>query len=138
MGLVGAACGGGGGNRFDGVYRAGTHTEDKAGCGAGTELGDNLLFKLETGDLLGARMVKYELCTSKDACLDLGLLSVRFTVETSDGWTDDTFTGTLKAAMIDAAVIAMLDWHPDYASRREGAESILRAGLAAAGLVASD
>ena len=37
----------------------------------------------------------------------------------------------ITPAMIEAAEAAMRAWHPDYASWREGAETILRAGLGA-------
>jgi hypothetical protein len=81
---------------LDGVYRASTHTEDKMGCGLGTDPGDHPIFRLERVDVFGTRAYKYELCTSTQAssCLDLGILSVRFTDEISDGWSDDTYNGT--------------------------------------------
>jgi hypothetical protein len=87
-----ASCGGSS-TDVEGVYRASTHTQDQNGCGLGASVGDFPLFKLGRVDFLGHVAYKYEPCTSTDACLDLGALSIRFTVETSDGFTDDTFNG---------------------------------------------
>jgi hypothetical protein len=89
--------GGGGAHNYDGVYRADTHTEDKAGCGDGAELGDHALFKLEYGNAIALAGYKYELCTSADACLDFGILSLLFTDEVADGWNDDSYDAVAAA-----------------------------------------
>jgi hypothetical protein len=91
--LVAAGCGGGV-HEFGGTYRADTHTEDKTGCGAGGELGDKQIFKLEYADALAIRGYKYELCTSVDLCIDFGILSLLFTDEVADGWNDDSYDAT--------------------------------------------
>jgi hypothetical protein len=72
------------------------HLEDKNGCGPGADSADFPIFRLERVDLFGSDAYKYELCTSTAAssCLDLGILSIRFTDEISDGWTDDSYTAT--------------------------------------------
>ena len=72
------------------------HLEDKSGCGPGTDSADFPLFRLERVDFFGSVAYKYELCTapSPSSCLDLGILSIRFTEEISDGWSDDTYTAT--------------------------------------------
>jgi hypothetical protein len=98
LGVVGCGgVGGGGAHDYNGTYRADTHTEDKAGCGDGAELGDQQIFKLELGDAIAIRGYKYELCTSADACLDFGILSLLFTDEVADGWNDDSYDAVAAA-----------------------------------------
>ena len=90
------ACGVLGPPDLSGVYQASIHTEDKTGCGPGSPVAGVSIFRLEPVNLLGTQAYKYELCysTAPSSCLDLGLLSIRFTTPASDGWTDDTYTAT--------------------------------------------
>src|SRR6478736_5676931 len=95
--LLIAGCGGSGSSvaALDGVYQSSSDDEDTMGCGAGAPSGTLPVFRIESGAFLGTNAAKYELCTSTapSSCLDLGLLSIRFTVRTSDGWADDTYNG---------------------------------------------
>jgi hypothetical protein len=95
-----AGCGGSGGGgsdvmALDGVYQASSDNQDTMGCGAGAPSGSLPIFRIESATLLGTNTAKFEFCTSTapSSCLDLGALSIRFTVRTGDGWTDDAYGG---------------------------------------------
>lgn len=95
-----AGCVGLGAPDIDGIYQASMHTEDTTGCGPGVPVSGTSIFRLERVSVFGEAAYKYELCTAPQpsSCLDLGLLSVRFTVPIAHGWTDNTYTATASGS----------------------------------------